>query len=251
VAQARRPRDRERRAVRGGQGAAGRLLPRRVRERGTGDRDRLADPGGRARPGPHRAAARHGPQRVRDVSGASRARGAPARPRARRSSGSSSGRYGDFESCEDALQEALLAAATHWPAEGVPDNPTGWLITVASRRWTEQWRSETARRRREERAVALAPRDPEPVPDADDTLTLLLLCCHPALSAPSQVALTLRAVGGLSTAEIGRALLVPRRRSPSGSAAPSSASRPRGRTSRCRRPGSSARASAPCCTCST
>jgi RNA polymerase sigma factor (sigma-70 family) len=118
-------------------------------------------------------------------------------------------RDGDFAACEDAVQEALLAAAVQWPAEGVPDNPKGWLITVASRRRTELWRSDAARRRREETAASLAPRDPEPVPDEDDTLTLLLLCCHPALTPPSQVALTLRAVGGLSTAEIARAFLVP------------------------------------------
>jgi RNA polymerase sigma factor (sigma-70 family) len=118
-------------------------------------------------------------------------------------------RYGGFETCEDAVQEALLAAAIQWRREGVPDNPRGWLITVASRRRTELWRSESARRRREETAAALAPRDPEPIPDVDDTLTLLLLCCHESLTPVSRVALTLRAVGGLTTAEIARALLVP------------------------------------------
>ena len=118
-------------------------------------------------------------------------------------------RHGDFDSCEDAVQEALLAAALHWPAEGTPANPKGWLITVASRRWTELWRSESARRRRETSAAALAPPDPEPVPDVDDTLTLMLLCCHPSLTQVAQVPLTLRAVGGLTTAEIARALLVP------------------------------------------
>jgi RNA polymerase sigma factor (sigma-70 family) len=117
-------------------------------------------------------------------------------------------RYGDFEACEDAVQEALLAASQQWPASGIPDHPKGWLITTASRRRIEQWRSETARQRREE-AVALAePPDPSPVA-VDDTLTLLLLCCHPSLSRDSQVALTLRAVGGLTTAEIARAFLVP------------------------------------------
>jgi RNA polymerase sigma factor (sigma-70 family) len=117
--------------------------------------------------------------------------------------------HGDFAACEDAVQEALLAAAVQWPAEGLPANPKGWLITVASRRRTEQWRSEAARRRREETAATLAPPDPDAVPAVDDTLTLFLLCCHPALTLVSQVALTLRAVGGLTTAEIARALLVP------------------------------------------
>jgi RNA polymerase sigma factor (sigma-70 family) len=118
-------------------------------------------------------------------------------------------RYGSFDSCEDAVQEALLAAAGQWRAEGVPANPAGWLITVASRRLIELWRSDAARRRREESAASMEPRDPQPVPDEDDTLTLLLLCCHPSLTPVSQVALTLRAVAGLSTAEIARALLVP------------------------------------------
>jgi RNA polymerase sigma factor (sigma-70 family) len=118
-------------------------------------------------------------------------------------------RYGGFDTCEDAVQEALLAAATQWPAEGVPANPKGWLITVASRRWIELWRNESARRRREESAVRLAPPEPEPGPAEDDTLTLLMLCCHPSLTTVSQVALTLRAVGGLTTQEIARALLVP------------------------------------------
>jgi RNA polymerase sigma factor (sigma-70 family) len=118
-------------------------------------------------------------------------------------------RHGDFDTCEDAVQEALLAAALQWPADGVPANPRGWLVTVASRRWIERWRQEAARRRRERAAAALAPPPPGPVPAVDDTLTLLLLCCHPSLTRPSQVALTLRAVGGLTTAEIARALLVP------------------------------------------
>ncbi len=120
-------------------------------------------------------------------------------------------RYGDFDLCEDAVQEALLAAALQWPVDGVPANPKGWLITVAFRRRTEMWRNESARRRREELAAATAAVEPEsePVPDVDDTLTLLLLCCHPALTPVSQVALTLRAVGGLTTSEIARALLVP------------------------------------------
>jgi RNA polymerase sigma factor (sigma-70 family) len=118
-------------------------------------------------------------------------------------------RHGGFDACEDAVQEALLAAAVQWPAEGLPDNPKGWLITTASRRRIELWRSESARRRREERLAALAPPAADPAPSVDDSLTLLLLCCHPALTPPSQVALTLRAVGGLTTAQIARAFLVP------------------------------------------
>ena len=115
-------------------------------------------------------------------------------------------RYGQFDQCEDAVQEALLAAALQWPTEGVPANPTGWLVTVAGRRWTEQWRSDQARRRRE---AAFSREETPEVSGDDDELTLFLLCCHPALSVASQVALTLRAVGGLTTAEIARALLVP------------------------------------------
>ena len=119
-------------------------------------------------------------------------------------------RYGGFDSCEDAVQEALLAAARQWPEQGVPDNPKAWLITVASRRRTELWRNESARRRREQTVAAIAAATPDPEPaSTDDTLTLLLLCCHPSLTLVSQVALTLRAVGGLTTAEIARALLVP------------------------------------------
>lgn len=116
-------------------------------------------------------------------------------------------RYGGFDACEDAVQEALLAAALQWPRDGVPDNPKAWLITAAARRRIESLRADTARRRREEAVVALdVPSEPSGV---DDTLTLLLLCCHPALTRVSQVALTLRAVAGLTTAEIARALLVP------------------------------------------
>ena len=116
-------------------------------------------------------------------------------------------RYGDFDACEDAVQEALLAASTQWPSDGVPDNPRSWLITVASRRRIEVLRSEAARRRREE-AEGWQP-EPEPAPAVDDSLTLLMLCCHPELTTQSQVALTLRAVGGLTTGEIARAFLVP------------------------------------------
>jgi RNA polymerase sigma factor (sigma-70 family) len=116
-------------------------------------------------------------------------------------------RYGRFDACEDAVQEALLAAALQWPVEGEPDDPSAWLVTVASRRLTDQLRSEGARRRREESAAAEVPAG-EAV-DEDDTLTLLFMCCHPALSPPSQLALTLRAVGGLTTAQIASAFLVP------------------------------------------
>jgi RNA polymerase sigma factor (sigma-70 family) len=118
-------------------------------------------------------------------------------------------RYGQFDACEDAVQEALLAAAQQWPAEGVPDNPRSWLTTVASRRLVDQWRSESARRSREETAATLELPVQSAPSDRDDTLTLLFLCCHPSLSVPSQLALTLRAVGGLTTAEIAKAFFVP------------------------------------------
>lgn len=126
-------------------------------------------------------------------------------------------RYGHFDLAEDAVQEALIAAAQQWPASGQPDNPRGWLIKTASRRLVDQLRAEEARRRREESAAALTPRDaftaPPPgesrAPSEDDTLTLLFLCCHPELPAAGRTALTLRAVGGLTTAEIARAHLVP------------------------------------------
>ncbi|MFI7153582.1 RNA polymerase sigma factor [Nonomuraea sp. NPDC050022] len=116
-------------------------------------------------------------------------------------------RNGQFEACEDALQEAVLAATVQWPAEGLPDNPRGWLMTVASRRLIDQMRSDHARRERESATATEVV--PEDVPDTDDTLVLLFLCCHPTLTAASQTALTLRAVGGLTTAEIARAFLVP------------------------------------------
>jgi RNA polymerase sigma factor (sigma-70 family) len=124
---------------------------------------------------------------------------------------------GHFDACEDATQEALLRAATRWPAEGVPDNPRGWLITVAARRLLDELRSDASRRRREYAALAATPQsellsrpaDAGPGIDRDDSLTLIFLCCHPAISAPSQIALTLRAVGGLSTAQIAAAFLVP------------------------------------------
>src|SRR2546427_1565928 len=128
--------------------------------------------------------------------------------------GSVARRFRDFSSAEDAVQEAMIAAFTQWPQEGVPENPRGWLIQVASRRMTDQVRSEIARRQRET-AVAkdvetMAPVDEiESDMDPDDTLILLFMCCHPALTSSSAIALTLRAVGGLTTAEIANAFLVP------------------------------------------
>jgi len=125
-------------------------------------------------------------------------------------------RYGHFDTAEDATQEALLAAAMQWPIDGVPDNPRGWLITVASRRLTDLLRTEQARQRREDTVARwilpdqwLAPAADSPVSESDDTLILLFMCCHPSLSSASQIALTLRAVGGLTTAEVARAFLVP------------------------------------------
>jgi len=126
-------------------------------------------------------------------------------------------RYRDFGGCEDAVQEALIAAALQWPAQGVPDNPKGWLITVATRRLTDQIRADTARRLREQLVVSLIPADEQialaadaaGVNERDETLDLYFMCCHSALSAASQVALTLRVVGGLTTGEIARAFLVP------------------------------------------
>ena len=125
-------------------------------------------------------------------------------------------RFGDFSAAEDAVQEALIAAARQWPTEGVPDNPRGWLIHVAARRMTDHIRAELARRRREALVVSQAP-EPQLAPpadeaaalDQDDTLILLFMCCHPSLTPVSQVTLTLRAVGGLTTAEIAGAFLVP------------------------------------------
>ena len=125
-------------------------------------------------------------------------------------------RYGHFDTAEDAVQEALLAAALRWPKEGVPERPRAWLITVAARRLTDLLRGEQARRRREDTVAQwvlpdqwLAPAADRPASDTDDTLILLFMCCHPALTPAGQIALTLRAVGGLTTAEIARAFLVP------------------------------------------
>lgn len=126
-------------------------------------------------------------------------------------------RYGAFDACEDAVQESLLAAALQWPEAGLPDNPRSWLVTVASRKLVDQVRSEAARRRREDALALATPQsallvcaaDDMPAWDRDDSLALLFLCCHPLLSAPSRIALTLRAVGGLTTAQIAAAFLVP------------------------------------------
>jgi predicted RNA polymerase sigma factor len=122
-------------------------------------------------------------------------------------------RYGDFDTAEDALQEALLAASRQWPDSGVPQHPTGWLLTVAARRLIDQWRADSARVERERLLAHQTPPDelagPPPGSGTDDSLPLLVLCCHPALPRPAQVALTLRAVGGLSTGQIARAFLVP------------------------------------------
>ncbi|MEO6125033.1 MAG: DUF6596 domain-containing protein [Ilumatobacteraceae bacterium] len=126
-------------------------------------------------------------------------------------------RYGHFDVCEDAVQLALLAAVKQWPADGIPSNPHGWLHIVATRRLIDQLRTDSARRERENLVLASSPPDAfanGPADESsggtiDDTLQLLFLCCHPALSPPTQLALTLRAVGGLTTAEIARAFFVP------------------------------------------
>ena len=122
-------------------------------------------------------------------------------------------RFRDFAASEDAVQEALIAAAEQWPRDGVPDNPRGWLFQVAQRRMTDHLRSEIARRNREARVAEDIPiavaMEETPDVDPDDTLALLFMCCHPALTSASAIALTLRAVGGLTTSEIAKAFLVP------------------------------------------
>jgi len=118
-------------------------------------------------------------------------------------------RYGDFADAEDAVQEALLAAATQWPTEGRPDNPLGWLIRVASRRMADQYERDDARRRREDLAASWSQADANDVRGQDDTLILTFMCCHPSLPPASAIPLTLRAVGGLTTREIASAFLVP------------------------------------------
>jgi RNA polymerase sigma factor (sigma-70 family) len=116
-------------------------------------------------------------------------------------------RYGSFDACEDAVQEAMLTGVTQWGRTGVPENPRAWLLTAASRRLIDQLRSDASRQRREEQDAFQA--TPQDAPAHDDSLALLFLCCHEVLSAASQIALTLRAVGGLTTAEIAKAFLVP------------------------------------------
>ena len=125
-------------------------------------------------------------------------------------------RHSAFDLCEDAVQEALVDAAAQWPARGIPENPRAWLTTVATRRLIDRARSDHSRRRREERVIVgsppaefIAASDEEAIQDRDDNLILVLMCCHPALSPPTQIALTLRAVGGLTTAEIAGAFFVP------------------------------------------
>ena len=118
-------------------------------------------------------------------------------------------RFGDFADAEDAVQEALLAAAQQWQTQGVPAQPRGWLLTVASRRLTDIWRADAARHRRELLATQQESSTSAQVSDVDDSLLLLFLCCHPALAPSSAIPLTLRAVGGLTTVEIARAFLIP------------------------------------------
>lgn len=129
--------------------------------------------------------------------------------------GSTIRRFKDFAAAEDAVQEALTAASVQWPKDGIPENPRGWLMQVATRRMTDYFRSETARREREVLAAHTSAPDPwwgfrdQGTSERDDTLVLLFMCCHPALTPSSAIALTLRAVGGLKTAEIANAFLVP------------------------------------------
>src|ERR1700761_9331021 len=197
---ARRRPGRDRRSLPRGQGAFGRLLHDRLRLAGPRARGR-GDVARRALDG-NRGAARDDPGRRGDVSIEEQLRGL-----APRVLGTLVRRYGRFDACEDAVQEALLDAALQWPRDGVPANPRGWLLTAAHRRLIDELRSESARRRREE-GLAREPPQSEAA-DEDDTLELLFMCCHESLTPASQVALTLRAVGGLTTAEIASAFLVP------------------------------------------
>src|SRR3954468_16713100 len=193
-----------RRPVRRGQGAPRRLLPVPDRHRGARARGRQAL--ARRPPLGGRAAPADGRVRDGDVTA-----DPPHEDLLRRLApqvlGALVHRFGRFDACEDAVQEALLAAAVQWPDAGGPDHPRAWLLTVAARRLTDEVRAQESRRRREGAVAAEPP--PGPVADEDDTLALLFLCCHPALSPAAQVALTLRAVGGLTTAQIAHAFLVP------------------------------------------
>src|SRR5580658_4885667 len=223
-AQGKRRPGRDRRAVPGDQGVHRELLPARLRERGA----RAADRGGHAVGGPGARRVLADPARGQDrpvtygpgpggpVTDGPGGAEDLLRELAPQVLGALVRRHGQFHLCEDATQEALLAAALQWPKEALPANPRGWLITVATRRLMDQLRSEQSRRNREA-TIAVAtpqsellgpPADADPA-DADDSLALLFGCCHPDLSPPSQIALTLRAVGGLSTGQIAAAFGVP------------------------------------------
>ena len=202
---------RHRRPVRGVEGVPGRVLDGRRRGRGARDRDRrqgVRRPRARRRPDPAGDAGprRDGGTRSCRVTRPSRTCCASWR---RRSSACSSAGPGTSRTREDALQDALLAATTQWPADGVPDNPRGWLVVVGQHKLVDRYRSEDARRRREELVGTMEAVEQADASQADDSLLLLFGCCHPALSPASAIALTLRSVGGLTTAEIARAFLVP------------------------------------------
>jgi RNA polymerase sigma factor (sigma-70 family) len=161
-------------------------------------------------------------------------------------------RYGDFAAAEDAVQEALVAAVAQWPGDGIPDRPGAWLMQVAMRRMTDYFRSEAARRQRESVAFETVAQevDAEASEEKDDALILIFMSCHPALTTASAIALTLRAVGGLTTAEIARAFLVRSPRWRSASAAPNKVFVRRGSASACLRRRNSGPVSRPCCTSS-
>jgi RNA polymerase sigma factor (sigma-70 family) len=252
-------------ALPGVQGVAGRLSDRGRGVRGARDRDRREDLGGAwsgrspvaaADPG----AAGYGRVTVRRrrdggvaPAGRWRALNVPLgvedllREVAQQVLGALARRYGDFDAAEDAVQEALITAAAHWAQRGVPAHPRGWLMRTAERRLIDQWRSERSRRERERRAM-LQDAATRQVSDQDDTLTVVFMCCHPALTPASAIALTLRAVGGLTTAEIANAFLVDE----------ATMAQRISRASRrlvcpfgCRHPRSSPRECGRCCTCST
>ena len=182
------------------------LLPRRLRVRGTGGGDRRA--GARRRMGSGRGAAGARHEQPRPVTVPRRVETCCASSR-RRYSASSCAATASSTRARTRCRRRCSPPRSAGRTDGLPANPQGWLITAANRRLVDVWRNESARRRRELADAALAPPEPAPVPGQDDTLTLLVLCCHPSLAPPSQVALTLRAVGGLTTAEIARGLLVP------------------------------------------